>query len=210
MSGVFGPAGLRIVLPFGLAALALVLGFIALLKQRTYLDAKTLKPLQIDIPLFGKNMKMRTNYPALVFVFLAFGLVIYALRIEQSLGAGAAKDKSCPTEWDVEGRFTDPNVNDWNRTGSFDLYPSQPFWPPQPVDRNGHFRIRVTIDSNKTFEDAVEFIKYIHSEGEAIIYPSREYTVYEKRGEGSNLESATPHSRKYKALPLERFQGNNQ
>ena len=76
---------------FSLSFLSVALGFVALLAQRTYLDKETQKPVEIEIPVFGK---MKSNYPALLFVFLGFALAFYAF------------DKSYPppkVEWVVTG-----------------------------------------------------------------------------------------------------------
>jgi hypothetical protein len=64
---------LEMILKYGFAVLLAVLGLVALLKQKTYLDSKTGQPTQIEIPLIGK---MKTNYPALIFVFLAVVVLV--------------------------------------------------------------------------------------------------------------------------------------
>ena len=50
-----------------LAGLCFVLGFVALLKQKTYIDSQTNQPTEIELPFVGK---LTTNYPALGFVFI--------------------------------------------------------------------------------------------------------------------------------------------
>ena len=56
-----------------LAGLCFVLGFVALLKQKTYIDSQTNQPTEIELPFVGK---LKSNFPALVFVvvgaFLAY------------------------------------------------------------------------------------------------------------------------------------------
>jgi hypothetical protein len=61
------------------SVLALFLGFLALLRQKTYLDAKTNAPIEIELPIFGK---MKANYPAVIFLFIAglFGYLGYSAR----------------------------------------------------------------------------------------------------------------------------------
>ena len=50
----------------GISILLIILGFIALLKQKTYIDSKTQQPTKIKLPFFGE---MITNFPALIFIF---------------------------------------------------------------------------------------------------------------------------------------------
>jgi len=180
----------RMYLTFCLAALALVLGFIALLKQRTYLDAKTQKPVQIEIPLFGKNMKMKTNYPALAFLLFGFLLVIYLLQI----GLPPVKTE---LDWYVEGSFSDEKINDWDRAGTLTLFPPQyVLYQGKPVDRNGHFKLIIKIDKDTPFETAVKTITYYHRDGFVEIVPTQEYSAYEKNEESCKLEKPTPNTRK--------------
>jgi hypothetical protein len=67
-----------------LAVLALVLGFFALLKQKTYIDANSGAVTSVELPLIGK---LKTNYPALVFVFasLLFAYFASRARIEEAM-----------------------------------------------------------------------------------------------------------------------------
>jgi hypothetical protein len=53
-----------------------VLGFLALLSQKIYLDPRTNAPVEIDVPILGK---MKANYPALIFVFLGCAMVVLGL-----------------------------------------------------------------------------------------------------------------------------------
>ena len=39
---------------FGLSALLILLGFVALLTQKTYLDSKTQKPVEVKTPIIGR------------------------------------------------------------------------------------------------------------------------------------------------------------
>ncbi len=51
---------------FAIATLLIVLGFIALLTQKVYLDSTTQQPITIEVPFVGK---MAANVPSLAFVF---------------------------------------------------------------------------------------------------------------------------------------------
>ena len=61
------------------SVVALFLGFFALLRQKTYLNAKTSTPIEIELPIFGR---MKANYPALIFLFITglFGYFAYMSR----------------------------------------------------------------------------------------------------------------------------------
>jgi hypothetical protein len=54
--------------------------FVALLKQKSYLDIRSGEIIEIEVPIFRK---MKTNYPALIFVFLAgvFGYLWYQTEV---------------------------------------------------------------------------------------------------------------------------------
>ena len=65
---------MMIIILYAIAALSIILGFIALIKQKVYLDKDTKKQTELEIPILGK---LKTNYPSLVFVFLGFFLVYY-------------------------------------------------------------------------------------------------------------------------------------
>jgi hypothetical protein len=170
----------------GLASLSILLGFIALLTQKIYLDAKTRKTVHVDIPLLGK---MKTNYPALVFVFLGFGLAFYVLKENKE------------NEWNITGQFEDSEINDWRAGGELILFP-QKLKPD--VDLNGRFTITMQIEEGQTFEDMIEKIEYSHRDGGVVIYPRDEYTAYKKGEPSSKLEKVGPHLRTYKPLRFRR------
>ena len=66
-----------IYISYAISGMSIVLGFIALLTQRIYVDTNTQKTIQMEIPILGK---MKTNYPALAFVFLGFVLALVAVN----------------------------------------------------------------------------------------------------------------------------------
>jgi hypothetical protein len=175
-------------LAFGLVLLSIVLGFIALLTQKIYLDASTQKPIDIDIPLFGR---MKTNYPALIFVFLGFSLAFYVLHDSFS---------SSGTDWTIKGQFSDPSIIDW-KTGTLSVFPAQ---IKANVNNNGMFTIDLKIKEGKTLENTIEKIEYSHRIGDAIIYPSEEYALYQS-GQKSKLEHILPHGRRYGSIPIKHF-----
>jgi hypothetical protein len=60
-----------------LSALAIVLGFIALLAQRVYLDRETNTPVEVSLPILGR---IKTNYPALVLFLAGVAMALYAFN----------------------------------------------------------------------------------------------------------------------------------
>ncbi len=177
-----------------LAALSIVLGFVALLMQKTYINADTQKPVDIEIPLLGK---MKSNYPALVFVFLGFSLAFFVLQKEFT-----PKEKK-ELSWEIAGTFADPAINDW-QTGELRLVPAK---IEQRVTPNGRFLIRMNIEEGKSFEDLIDKIEYTHRDGQITIYPRDEYAAYTK-GSSCKLEKAISCLRTYRSIPLQRTPAN--
>jgi hypothetical protein len=134
-----------------LAAFALGLGFFALLKQKTYLDA-TGTVTAIEVPLVGK---LQTNYPALLFVFvgLVFGYLAYTYEIN------AAKETWVATKpFTIDGQLkSSEHVADWS-TAEITVIPSS--LVRQEVDAQGHYRIDVEIPKWQSFDDWVKSISF--------------------------------------------------
>jgi hypothetical protein len=130
-----------------LAALALGLGFIALLKQKTYIDTATGAATTIDVPLVGK---MQTNFPALVFVFVGLAFGFLAIKM-----ANDAYRAVAPIT--VEGQLkTQKNeVTDWAPT-EINVQPSY----HQAVSPTGHYTIVVNIPKWESFDDWLEAISF--------------------------------------------------
>lgn len=147
-----------------LAALAVTLGFIALVTQKTYIDPETQKPTEVEVPFFGK---LKTNYPSLVFVFLGFALAFYIVRTAQDAA----------NVWHIEGRFTsdDPNQT-WN-PASFDLHPRRIV--PSINWNTGEFSIKLEIPRGQTFEEAYSVIGYTDGSVSASINTTRALEDYQ-------------------------------
>ena len=93
------------------AVLAILLGFVALLKQKTYIDSATNQPSEFELPLVGK---LKTNYPSLLFVALGFGIV---WQVAQGLDAGTE-------EWSITGSLrADSAAPAWEQ-GTLTVFPS--------------------------------------------------------------------------------------
>lgn len=167
----------------GIGALLIILGFAALLSQRIYLDLKTLKPVEMDVPILGK---MKANYPALVFVFLGCALTMY----------GVNKQRDTEVTWQIDGTIeaTTEGLN-WQE-GRLAVFPSKVETEINPD--TGKFKIRLTIEKGKTLEDVIERIDYSHPSGSVNFLPKKEFELHQKN-QPSIVMNATNTSRTYKA-----------
>ena len=179
---------LQVILIYCASMLMVILGFVALLKQKTYIDKDSNQPVEIDVSFFGR---MKTNYPSLVFVFLG-ALLMYI-----------AFEKSYPPakhEWVIKGSLADSlnQIDDWSE-GSIAIIPVQ---YEATIFNKGNFEIRLFIDEDKEFEDVVEVIDYSHRDGSVQLFPKRELTHYRKK-EANNIKHITATTRTYKTSYIE-------
>lgn len=167
----------------GIGVLLILLGFIALLKQRTYIDTRTKEPVEIEIPILGK---MKTNYPALVFVFL--GCVMTVI--------GVGKFRYQETQWLIDVTMTtDVQGLNWQQ-GRMSVFPTK---ADIDVDhKTGRFTIKLAIEDGKTFEDVIQRIDYSHERGSVQIVPKDEFGK-KVQTKSSKLISYTENSRSYVA-----------
>lgn len=186
---------------FFIAITSIILGFIALLKQKTYLDAETSQPVDIEVPIIGR---MKTNYPALAFVFLGFCLAFYVVHQTFSKDEKTALNQN-DVGWKITGHLVDPKakITDW-QTGELRIFPDD---SPPVIDPNGKFEISITLPSGKSFEEKIGHIEYIHNKGYVHIYPKKEYDAY-KNGTDSKLESTGPQLRAYKPVCMKWISDN--
>ena len=170
----------------GFAVLALVLGFVALLKQKTYIDSATNQPTELELPLFGK---LKTNYPALVFVFLACGL---AWRVGEKLEAGKE-------EWSITGSFrADSAAPAWEQ-GTLTVFPTA---FRAEITNRGTFRITANLPRGATFEDVVDYIDFSHPAGSVQFSPRTQFARFSQHDSTSLIREATARSRMLKPLTL--------
>jgi hypothetical protein len=181
---------LIVALAFCLAGLLIILGFVALLKQKTYLDSATLQPVEIELPVVGR---VKTNYPAIVFVILGFMLAYVAF------------EKSFPprkVEWRLDGSLTNTNPTNgklaWS-SGTLALVPSE---IQIKMYNQGAFEVTAMIEEGKTIEDVYETLDYSHPVGSAQI-DLRQELINQRQGKPSLISSLTDHTRTYKPLELE-------
>jgi hypothetical protein len=177
----------------GLATLCIVLGFVALLTQKVYIDKETKQPTDINIPLVGR---MKTNYPALIFV-VAGVLLVYLAMGKLPL----------PLEtWTIEGQLmsSEENVN-WQE-GTIYLHP---FGTPPDITRGGKFTIKCELEKGKKIHEVIQYIDYSHySKGSVKIYPKKEYDLYLIDREKSKIKDITETSIEYKPVSLIKLKGD--
>ena len=90
-----------VLIVYGISVLSIILGFVALLTQKVYIDRERNMPTQVEVPLFGK---LKTNYPALIFVFLGFLMAYVAFDRSRELPK---------RDWLITGSFVsdDSSIN---------------------------------------------------------------------------------------------------
>lgn len=144
-----------------IAILSIVLGFIALVKQKTYIDKETQKPTEIEVPILGK---MKSNYPSLVFVFLGFAFAFYTVEKAQIIGEAEWIEKDI---WHIEGRFISDEPNQkW--TSDYLSFNPKRIVPAMNAE-TGRYSVSLEIPRGQTFEDAYELIGYTDRELSATI-----------------------------------------
>jgi hypothetical protein len=172
---------------FGVSTLLIVLGFIALLKQKLYVD-KDSGETEVEIPFFGK---LKSNYPALVFVLLGAALAFYGFQ------------KSFPppkTQWTLTGLFQDPLHRDikWG-TGTLQLTPTV---ISGTVYDSGRFEIQVPIEQGQNLESVFDGLHYDVAEGSIYINLQNEYNAFRHNNKASLLSSVSEWGREFKPIGL--------
>lgn len=178
------------VIAFAISLILIVLGFVALLTEKIYLDPATRKPIAVELPLVGK---LKSNYPAHVFVFLGFALAFYTF----------SKSYERPKkEWIVRGSFKSPSNQriDWSR-GTITLIPSD---LSMSISEKGSFEIRAHIEEGKKLEDVYRDLDFSIPQGSTQIPLKTEFRKYEK-GEASRIVHATDHTRTYEPLEIDLY-----
>ena len=174
-----------------LATLSFLLGFVALLSSKIYIDKATNAPLEVDMPFVGK---MKTNYPALFFV--AVGALIAAYSLKQHYNYKASQQK---VRWTISGVLKQPtqDVSDM-RSGQLKLVDVGPI---TELTEDGHYTIYIDLPNDQSFESAVEQIAYTGTRSQGWLVPQRELAAFEKDPTTSKLQLKTPASRVY--APIE-------
>ena len=177
---------------YGISLITIILGFVALLTQKIYINPETHQPTEIDIPFLGK---LRTNIPAIAFVFFGFILAYVTF------------DKSYPpnkVDWIITGSFNagDEEI-DWEK-GTLVLFPTE---FSHEVSDHGTFIINAKIEEGTSFENMIQRIDFSHPKASTQICPKDEYDSF-KNGKVTLIESTTENTRNLKPAPLNFFDNN--
>lgn len=136
-----------------IAVISLVLGFIALLKQKLYLDPQTGETTEseIEIPVIGR---LKTKYPALIIVFL--GIVLTYLSFQKSI-----EIEQSPNEWIISGSFKEPEGDaspiKWSAY-NFSTLPTD--IQHHVSDKSANFSITVPVKKGKKFEEVYKQLNF--------------------------------------------------
>jgi len=170
---------------YGISALCIVLGFIALLKQRLYIDERTREPTAVELPLFGK---LKTNYPALVFVFIGAGLAVYAIH-----------ESPQKEPWTLTGSLTNPPGKHVKWTdGTITLIPQT---VSSTIYENGQFEIHVPIEKGKSIANLYSILDYTVPEGNVQIDLLKEYQA-SRQHRDSQIENISANNLTFKPIAI--------
>ena len=180
-----------IIFLYSIAALSIILGFVALLTQRIYIDKDTKQKIDFSIPFFGR---IKTNYPALVFTILGFWLIYYVT------------DKCYPPkqiDWILEGYLISENSINFD-DGTLHIHPSNiETYVSENKGIKGKFCIDIWVDENKSIDEAVEYISYDHDTGGSIkIILADELNKYNHGDMSSMINGRSSSSLDFKELML--------
>ncbi|HTT38609.1 MAG TPA: hypothetical protein VMH32_13180 [Burkholderiales bacterium] len=172
---------------YALAALCLVLGFVALLAQKTYVDTKTNQPTEVELPLVGK---LKTNYPALVFVAVGAFLAAFTWSKPRDLGE---------EQWTITGSLRQPAgaTIKWEE-GALVLLPKA---FDVALASNGTFQIAGSIPKGEKFEDVITSILYTNGKVSGQINVAEEYKKFQAH-QPSLVKSAGARLRDYAPVTL--------
>lgn len=181
---------------FAISAACIVLGFVALVTQKIYLDSATGQPTEVEVAPLGK---LKSNYPALVFVVFGIALAFYTLK------ESSETERSKPlTQWTLKGSFSPPNGKaiEWSK-GTLTLLPSN---VRQVVSEQGTFEITALIEEGKALEDIYEKLDYSTNEASAWINLRKERQAYIDN-KPSAIKDMTNHTRDYQPIEVEFYPG---
>jgi hypothetical protein len=139
----------------------LALGFVALLKQKLYIDSKTNQLTEVDLPIVGK---MRTNYPALVFVIAGCAAMFPVYSMYQA----ASDDKE---DYLITGKveIDRATTTGESRRNAASLNFAAGIIVPFPTDtniahveRNGGFSFTIKVPKGKKFEEQIQTLQLNH------------------------------------------------
>jgi hypothetical protein len=184
------------------AVLAILLGFVALLLQKNYLDVNNNMKTEVEVPLFGK---MTTNFPALVFLFIGAAII----------GVVAYRAPSAPPASIVIWSVSAPAVQlaggveikkaDWDTKFKVNLLPDNHPGLDLKRENEGHFTLNLPLIEGTSFEQAVKEIVF-ELEGDTYftcsLNPEEELKIYQNDKANSILSSVNDGVRVFKTIKL--------
>jgi len=177
---------------YSIAALSIVLGFIALLKQKTYLDPRTNEPTSVEISNMGK---MKSNYPALVFAFLGFALAVIAMLNRDA----PVVPKPGKVDWTIQGTIKNPKFDSSIDYSDFTVELAEPEVYCK-IESDGKYRIKLQLDSGQQLESKYNRLEFSTGDDKYVnidpIYLIDELSIYDK-GLKSKLLKKESHYRRY-------------
>jgi hypothetical protein len=177
---------------YGISVLSILLGFVALLKQKTYINETTKTVTEVELPLVGK---LKTNYPSLVFLALGIFLAVFVFN----------RSYNAKKTWEITGTFIDTTgtITDWSQ-GELNIQPSA--IKTKDIDSFGNYRICLELNDGQEIEDIVELITYTHQKLSYNFQPAEEKKKSRKNDNSSLLSISTTSMRKYKPATLSYFE----
>jgi hypothetical protein len=177
---------------YGISLMSILLGFVALLKQKTYVNEKTKEVTEVELPMVGK---LKTNYPSLL--FLAMGIFLAVFVFNKSY-----KNKKV---WEISGTFVDTTktITDWS-DGELNIQPSA--IKTKNIDSLGNYHICLELNDGQEIEDVVELITYSNQKLSFNFQPSEEKKKNRMKDNSSLLAISTSSTRIYKPATLTYFE----
>jgi hypothetical protein len=177
---------------YSIAGLSIILGFIALLKQKTYLDPKTNEPTSVEISNIGK---MKSNYPALVFAFLGFALAVIAMLNRDV----PVVPKPGKVNWTIQGTIKNPKFDSITDYSDFTVELAEPEIECE-VGSDGKYKIKLQLDSGQSLESKYDRLEFSAGNEKIVnidpIYLRDELSNF-KKGLKSKLRKVDTNYRRY-------------
>jgi hypothetical protein len=177
---------------YGISVMSILLGFVALLKQKTYINEATKEVTEVELPLVGK---LKTNYPSLVFLAMGIFLAVFVFN----------KSYNTKKVWEISGRFIDTTktITNWSE-GELNIQPSA--IRTKDIDSLGNYHICLELNDGQEIEDIVELITYTNQKLSYNFQPSEEKKKNQKKDNSSLLAISTTSTRIYKPATLSYFE----
>lgn len=177
---------------YGISLLSILLGFVALLRQKTYINEATKEVTEVELPFVGK---LKTNYPSLLFLALGIFLAVFVFN----------KSYNAKKVWEISGTFIDTTktITNWSE-GELNIQPSA--IKTKSIDSFGNYHICLELNDGQEIEDVVELITYSNQKLSFNFQPSEEKKKNQMKDNSSLLVISTPSTRKYKPATLTYFE----